>query len=174
MNQKPLNPYITALLLLLTLGLPTVTVALTSDRQQPMHIEADRAELDEKTGVSIYSGSVKVTQGTLVLTGNRMQVFNRNDTLEKIIIDGAPATYRQRPDGKPEDLRAEALHMEYHARPERMVLQQKGVVWQGSNTFRSDRIVYDVARDQVQAGDSKGGQRVHIILQPKPQTDSQP
>ncbi len=143
--------------------------ALSSDRQQPMHIEADQAELDEQKGISIYTGNVKVTQGTLVLTGNHMTVYNQDENIDKVILLGKPATYRQRPDGKDEDMRAEALRMEYYANPEQVILLQKAVAWQGKNTFRSDRIVYDVPQDRVQAGNRSGDQRVHIILQPKPQ-----
>jgi lipopolysaccharide export system protein LptA len=90
-----------------------------------------------------------------------------------MILLGTPATYRQRPDGKDEDMRAEALRMEYHAEPERVILLEKAVAWQGENSFRSDRIVYQVRQDRVEAGATEGGQRVHIILQPRPKPEGQ-
>ena len=153
---------------LLCLCLPLPAWALSSDRDQPMHIESDRAELDEQKGISIYIGNVRVTQGTLGLTGDHMTVYQDGDHLERAIMLGKPATYRQRPDGKDEDMRAEALRMEYYADPERIVLIDQAVAWQGGNSFRSDRIVYEVAQDRVLGGDPEGGQRVRIILQPRP------
>jgi lipopolysaccharide export system protein LptA len=161
-------------LLLLCLCLPLPAWALSSDREQPMHIESNQAELDEQKGISIYIGNVRVTQGTLVLTGEHMTVYQDGANLERLILLGKPATYRQRPDGKDEDMRAEALRMEYYAAPERVILLDEAVAWQGENSFRSDRIVYQVAQDRVEAGAPDGGQRVHIILQPRPRTDGQP
>ena len=152
---------------LLCLCLPLPAWSLSSDREQPMHIESDRAELDERTGVSVYIGNVRVTQGTLVLTGDHMTVYQEGNQLERMVLLGRPATYRQRPDGKDEDMRAEARRMEYHAEPERVILTQEAIAWQGENSFRSDRIVYEVTQDRVLGGDPEGGQRVHIILQPR-------
>lgn len=160
-------------LLLLCLCLPLPSWALSSDREQPMYIESDQAELDDQKGVSIYIGNVRVTQGTLVLTGEHMTVYQDGTNLDRVILLGKPATYRQRPDGKDEDMRAEALRMEYFADPERLILLEEAVAWQGQDSFRSDRIVYEVARDRVLGGDPEGGQRVQIILQPRPRTEGQ-
>ncbi len=171
--MNPLHPKI--LLTSLTAAVlvtPALGWALSSDRQQPMHIEADQAELDDQKGVSVYTGNVKVTQGTLVLTGDVMTVYNKGDDVDHVIMVGEPATYRQRPDGKDEDMHAKSLRMEYFATPERIILINKAVAWQGKNVFRSERIVYDVAADRVNAGDASGDQRVRITLQPKPKTES--
>lgn len=153
---------------------PLPAWALSSDREQAMHIESNQAELDEQKGVSTYIGNVRVTQGTLVLTGDHMTIHSEGERLRHLILLGKPATYRQRPDGKDEDIRAEALRMEYYLDPERVILLDEAVTWQGENSFRSDRIVYDVAQDRVEAGAADGGQRVHIILQPKPRTEEPP
>lgn len=172
--MSPLHPRL--LLIQLSAALlwgPQQGWALSSDRQQPMHIEADQAELDEQKGVSIYTGNVQVTQGTLVLTGDTMTVYNVDEDIERVIMLGQPATYRQRPDGKDEDMHAKSLRMEYFATPERIILLREAVAWQGKNVFRSDRIVYDVALDRVNAGNASGDQRVRITLQPKPQPETQ-
>ena len=97
-------------LLLLALACsPGISLGLSEDNDQPMLIEADSAELDDKKGISIYKGNVKVTQGTLVLTGEIMTVHNNGDDISKVIVEGSPATYRQRPDGKDNDINAQAL-----------------------------------------------------------------
>ena len=150
------------------LALPTWCHALSTDRDQPMMIEADRVELDDSTGVSVYTGNVKVTQGTLVLTGDRMTVHNTGDDIKKVLMDGNPATYRQRPDGKDHDVHARSLHMEYYTDPERIILLQQAEVDQAGDILRSERIVYDVVRDQVNAGTNQPNERVIITIQPKP------
>ena len=112
--------------LMLTLCLmPSVGWSLSTDRDQPMLIEADRAELNDAEGISIYQGNVKVTQGTLVLTGDTMTVHQKGDDIDKVIMDGNPATYKQRPDNKDQDVRAKAQRMEYYTNPEYIILLEQ-------------------------------------------------
>ncbi|VAW77953.1 hypothetical protein MNBD_GAMMA13-166 [hydrothermal vent metagenome] len=146
---------------------PSLGWSLSTDRDQPMLIEADRAELNDAEGVSIYHGNVKVTQGTLVLTGETMTVHSKGDNVDKVVIEGKPATYKQRPDNKDKDVRAKALRMEYTTDPEYIILQQQAEVDQEGDTLHSERIEYDVARDKVNAGTDKPSDRVRIIIQPR-------
>ncbi len=156
------------LALFAALTTPSWCHALSSDRDQPMMIEADRVELDDSTGISVYSGNVKVTQGTLELTGDRMTVHNKGDDIQKVLMSGNPATYKQRPDGKESDVRAKAKRMEYYTDPQRIILLEQAEVDQAGDVLRSERIVYDVAKDQVNAGTNQPNERVIITIQPKP------
>lgn len=155
---------------LLYAGLPGVAAALSSDRDQPMYVEADRADIDDQRGVSVYRGNVKITQGTLQLTAAELTVHSKDGDITKAIAIGQPATYRQRPDGKEQDVEAEALRMEYFGVEQKIILIDKAEVRQGGDTFRSDRIHYDIAKDVVNAGATAGspGDRVRITIQPKP------
>jgi lipopolysaccharide export system protein LptA len=159
-------------ILMITLLLPLRGWALSTDRDQPMTIEADRVELDDAKGVSTYHGNVKVTQGTLVLTGDLMTVHSKGNDVQKVIMLGNPATYRQRPDGKDQDVRAKAERMEYYVDPERVILLKQAEVLQRGDILRSERIEYDVASDQVNAGTSKPDERVRITIQPRSRKDS--
>ncbi len=154
-------------LLLALILIPANSWALSSDREQPMLIEADRAELDDARGISIYRGNVKVTQGTLVLTGDIMTVHNKGNDVERVIMEGKPATYRQRPDNKDKDVRAKALHMEYFTNPEKIILTKQAEVEQEGDVLRSERIEYDVHTDKVNAGTDQPNERVRITIQPK-------
>ncbi|TCK17558.1 lipopolysaccharide export system protein LptA [Thiogranum longum] len=160
------------LILATLLAIPSWSHALSSDRDQPMMIEADRVELDDTKGVSIYTGNVKVTQGTLVLTGDRMVVHNKGNDIDKVLMDGNPATYKQRPDGKEHDVHAQSRRMEYYTNPEHIILLQQAEVNQAGDVLRSERIVYDVVKDQVNAGTDKPDDRVIITIQPKPKKEN--
>jgi len=157
----------------LAVGLvPAAGWALSTDRDQPMSIEADRVELNDGKGISTYHGNVKVTQGTLELTGDTMTVYNKGNKVEKVIMEGKqgkPATYKQRPDNKDQDVRAKALRMEYFTDPEYIVLQKQAEVEQEGDRLRSERIEYDVARDKVNAGTNQPNERVRITIQPRPE-----
>lgn len=149
-------------------------LALSTDREQPMLIEADVAEIDDAKGISIYRGKVKVTQGTLVLTGDEMTVINKDGEVDKVIMTGAPATYRQRPDNKDQDVFAKSLRMEYYMQPERVILLGKAEVEQAGDTMHSERIEYDIVKDLVNAGTREPNDRVQIVIQPKPRKSPTP
>lgn len=50
--------------------IPAIALALPSDREQPINIEADHAQLDDETGVTQYKGDAILTQGTLRIEGD--------------------------------------------------------------------------------------------------------
>ena len=155
------------ILLLLSL-LPLTTWGLDADREQPINIEADQATLNDNTGFSVYEGSVKLQQGTLIFTGNKMTVQLTDKKLDTIVLTGTPATYVQRPEGKDVDQHAEAERIEYYAIDERVILLRKARIWEsGDEEFRSDRIVFNLKTDTVDAGGGGDSGRVHITLQPR-------
>jgi lipopolysaccharide export system protein LptA len=162
-------------LALLALLMPGLAWGLASDRDKPIQIAANRATLDEKTGVGTYEGDVHLQQGTLQLHGSKMTVQLKNNRIELITIEGKPAKFSQRPDDRDTDQQAEAGHIEYHASEQRLLLQGKANIrQQGREEFSSDRIEVNLRDNSVNAGGSDGDGRVHIILQPNRPGDEQP
>ncbi len=156
----------------LLLYLPASVLALSSDRDQPIYIEADSAVLMEKEGLSTYTGNVAIRQGTLELHGDHMTVYNSDSNIDRIILTGSPATIVQRLEGSDKNLHAEAGQMEYHAANERIILTGAARIWQADGKeFRSEKIIYNIRTNTVNAGDSTSGERVHITLQPKQKPD---
>jgi lipopolysaccharide export system protein LptA len=144
--------------------------ALSGDRDQPIELEADSARIDERTGVSVYTGNVRLTQGSRRLDADRLTV-ERTAEGDRLIAEGKPATFSQQPDDKPEPFEGRALNIDYHTGEDRVILTGEAEVWQGGNRFASERIVYDAASDTVRGGQaSPGGQpgeRVRITIQPQ-------
>lgn len=158
---------------LLLVFAPAMVQGLSSDRSQPITIEADTATLNDKDGSSVYEGNVHLQQGTLNLRGSRMTVQMSDDELETIVLTGQPASYQQRPDDRDSDQHAEAGRIEYHAADERMILLENARVWQSdAEEFSSERIIYNMKNNTVTAGGS-AGDRVRIILQPKNRPDEE-
>jgi lipopolysaccharide export system protein LptA len=152
----------------LLLCMPVTTWALDTDRSQPIHIEADRATLNEHGEKSSYEGNVQLRQGTLNLRGNRMTVYLANKQVDRITLTGKPATLQQRQDNNDTDQHAEAENIEYNATDERVILLGNARIWQtGEEEFRSERIVFNLKDNTVNAGGVNTRDRVHIILPPK-------
>ena len=157
----------------LLLFMPVTTWGLSTDRSQPIHIEADRATLNEHGEKSVYEGNVELRQGTLNLRGNRMTVYLANKQVDRITLTGKPATLQQRQDNNDTDQHAEANSIEYSATDERVILLGNARIWQtGDKEFRSERIVFNLKDNTVNAGGVNSQDRVHITLPPKINQDN--
>jgi lipopolysaccharide export system protein LptA len=155
------------------LCLPLPAWSLSTDRNQPINIEADTATLNEASGTSTYRGNVHLRQGTLQLHGDNMTVQMRDDRIDKVVLTGNPATYVQRPDNAEEDQHAEAGRIEYYAGENRMILLDNARIWQsGKDQFSSDRIVFNLTENTVNAGGGSSTDRVRITLQPRKSDDT--
>lgn len=149
--------------------------ALSSDKDQPLNIEANTVEIDDKAGVSVYKGNVTATQGTLVLDADIVTIYSPKRELDKVVAEGNPARYKQRPDNKDADVRAKAQRMEYYADKEKLILLEGGHLWQGQDEFSGNRIEYDTRRDVVNASmSSSGKERVRIVIQPRKKDPAAP
>ena len=154
-----------AALLLFSL-LPGWALALSSDKDQPILIEADSADIDDRQGVSIYRGNVVVRQGSAVLNADQVTVQHPGKKAKKFIAVGKPVKYRQRQDGDKPDIRAEALQAEYFTESEELIMIGNAVLYQGKDSFRSDRITYDRKSGILKGGTSaKGQRRVQVTIE---------
>ncbi len=166
--------------LLLALSLCQGALALSTDRDQPINIEADRAEADNAKRITIYYGDVIIIQGTLKITGETVTIqYDDQDRLTKLVSEGKPARFRQLPDGKadtPENYQvAKAARMEYYARKDLIVLVGNAVYGHAGDQVAADRIVYDSVKSQMKAESRAAAEgegqtsssRVKIKIQPK-------
>ena len=148
--------------------------ALPSDRDQPIRVQADSAELDDKQGVAVYRGGVVISQGTLKITGDTVTITqDANGEIEVFTSVGKPAYYEQKPSADKDIVKAYGLTIQYYATNERIVLIDQAKVIQQGNTFEGEKIVYDTQRQIVNAGRATGSNvsmprpRIDMILQPR-------
>ena len=164
-----------ASLLVILLCMPPLVQALTSDRNKPIHIEADYVQIDKKTEMSEYRGNVHLTQGSMEITGELVRVHQPNGELKTIIVKGEPATFRQQPDDKQAVVYSQAREMEYQAQEERIVLLENAKVQQGNQQFAGNRIVYNTRTSTVIAqGDEQQQERVRAVIVPKKNESTKP
>ncbi|MCU7958411.1 MAG: lipopolysaccharide transport periplasmic protein LptA [gamma proteobacterium symbiont of Bathyaustriella thionipta] len=154
--------------LFLLLLLSTQAAALSSDKDQPIEVDADGVELDDNKGTQIFSGDVIITQGSFRVTADKVTVIRSNDKTDKIVAIGKPVKFKQRQDGKKTDVRGQALRIEYFADSEIVDLINKARVTQDGDVFASDRIRYNRKKSLIQGGSKAGGkQRIKIRIQSK-------
>lgn len=148
--------------------------ALPGDHNQPIELEADSVDLNEKTGQAIYKGNVELNQGSIRLQAQEVRVLFADGKPAKVIATGYPVRFRQRPAEGQDYHRGQARKAEYSVHSSELIMTGSAVMSQGKNTFRSERIVYDRAKGRIKAGQSLKDQatgnqpkeRVKITLDP--------
>lgn len=142
--------------LILSLALSSQAFALKTDRDQPAQLEADETEIDFKTGVRILTANVLVVQGTLRVKADKLvATYDKGGQLKKAIADGSLARFKQRPDGKPDDVEGQAKKIVVDYATNELTLIGKAALKQGASTARGEKIVYNMATDKLKImGDS--------------------
>lgn len=142
----------------------------SDDSGKPISIKADSAEINENTGVGIYRGNVRVTQGSMVLTGDTIVIESEDKKVRKIKTEGNLSTFRQTSDdGK--TVYAEAAKMVYDIGKKQIVLTENAKLTENGNTLASDSIVFHTDKKTVSGGNSTGSGRVNITVLPEVVTD---
>lgn len=139
--------------------------ALPEDSEQPIHIRADNAEIDNRAKTVIYRGAVQVDQGTLRVTADEMTVEYENQKVVRIVATGNPARYKQQLDADDEEVNADASTIIYYTQEERVDLEGDASLEQEGNTVTGDFIRYDMVDGRIDATASGDG-RVQMELQP--------
>ena len=164
--------------ILLLLLFNITAFAKSSDKNAALHIEADQVEMREKDGTSIYKGHVKITKGSLKISGSKIIINNKNGELHLIKINGKPATFFQLND-LGEEIIAESNQMNYLANSGILELNEQALLVKSQNRFSSEHIIYDTQKDIVTAGNgdkapnSEEKPRVKITIHPKKTTDNE-
>ncbi len=145
--------------------------ALASDREQPIHISSDSAERNEKKGITIYTGSVQMDQGTLRINADKVVIHSIDNEIEKIVATGQPAKYQQKPSPEKQMVVAKGDTIEYMPENEKLFLINNASLRQNDGTtMTGKRIDYDIKQSLVKAKGNKSNtkdERIHMVIQPK-------
>lgn len=166
--MSSIKPRLAALALWTGLA-PAAAIALSTDQDQPILVEADSVEIDEASGVSVYQGQVDVKQGSIHITADKVTVYQKEKRTDRVLAVGAPVRFQQKTD-KGKLVKGNARQVEYQVSSDELTLSGDALLTQGEDRFSSDRIVYDRKNAQVKAGASaQGRQRVRITINPNQQ-----
>ena len=107
-------------------------LAERSDRNQPMVIEADRpGTVDLQRQVVVFNGNVVISQGTMVLRAERVEMREAPDGYRAATAIGSPGrqvNWRQRRDGVDEIVEGTADRIEFDGRADTLRLIGNGAV----------------------------------------------
>lgn len=145
--------------------------ARRSDRNQPMDISSDHSVGSMVDGQpTVLSGNVLITQCTMRVESNRAEITLRGGDIQRVVLTGSPATMRQEmDDGSPMTARGNTI--DYNIANETMVITGNAHVEQPQGNMASQRIVYNMQTERVEAG-GEGAGRVQMRIQPRAQRES--
>ena len=145
-------------------------LALPDDRNQPIYIQSDRAERDERKGTTVYTGDVEIDQGSLHISADRVTIAMDGNQVNRIDASGKPAKLHQKPAVDREPVYARALTLQYDVQREVLTLIEQASVTQEGSTVKGERIDYFMREQRVKASAgsaSSGSSRVQMVIQPR-------
>lgn len=152
----------------LTLLLLLCSVSVLAASSGPVRVEADRLELDQKRGISLYQGHVEMQRGDTRLQAERLELHGKDGKITLAIADGTPVHLEMRDPQSGKITRGEANHVEYRFEEGMLALQGTAQLWRDGDHFTGEHLLYDDNKQQVRAfGSEQGNGRVQVILQPE-------
>lgn len=158
-----------ALSLALVCLAPAVVLAKKDDRNKPMDFTAKSTNAyNAPNSVTTLTGNVKLTQGTLLITGNKAEVHLDADTqIARVVVTGNPAHIQQL-DENNNLMQGDAAQLDYDNINGIAVLTGDAkVTQQGRGEFHGDKITYNTDTSLI-TGEAGGDSLVHGTFLPKP------
>ncbi len=156
---KPLNiPLFSGAILFIAAILPLTVFALESDRDQPIDIESDRAVFHEQEGYTVYSGNVRLSQGSILLEAAEISIYFEDGNVYKLLASGDRAYYEQLPAENEGKVVAQANTIEYLLQDDLINLIQDASLTQDGATLNGELITYDVRNHLLKANNRSDDQ----------------
>jgi lipopolysaccharide export system protein LptA len=166
--------------LLVGIGSATVALAEKADSEKPLTIAADRLDHDDVQQISIYSGKVILTKGTILLKGDKLVLRKDAAGYQFGTVTGKQASFRQKREGLDEFIEGYGAEINYNDKNEVVRFIDKAVVRKLEKTkvtaeIQGNVVRYDSRNETFTVESGSGndasvtnpGNRVRVVIQPK-------
>lgn len=152
-------------LLAASLSLSPIALGKSSDRNQPMDVQADSTNaLMEDNSDSTLNGNVVITQGTLEIKSDRAIIHRRKGDIDKVTLTGSPVVMKQVNDNG-EPMNAQASTIVYTLSSDLILLSGSVIINQPRGSMRGENVKYDLKTGRLDGGGD--GKRVSMRIMPK-------
>jgi lipopolysaccharide export system protein LptA len=145
-----------------------------ADRDKPVNLESDTVEVNDQTRVSTYQGNVRLTQGTLLITADKLMVVQDEEGFSKSTAYGNPSYFKQKSDGVDVNIEGWAQRIEYDAKRDKLEMFTQARIKRGQDEVHGNYITYDGHTESYRVIGGKDGAsennpkgRVRVVIQPK-------
>lgn len=139
--------------------------ARSSDRNQPMDIDAGRqvCGLGANDRCTL-TGNVTIVQGSLNVAAAKAIIEQKNGDPSRVLMSGGVTLRQQLDDGN--QINATSANVDYDLRSEVVVFTGNVAIRQQRGTLNGERVVYNMKTGQVESGGAGNG-RVKMRILPK-------
>lgn len=158
--------------LLFGLALALPCYAERADRDKPVHIEADQLQVEDAQKIETFTGNVQMTQGTMVIRGDKIVVTEDAEGFQHATAYGNTASFRQKREGLDEYVEGYGERIEHDTHAETVDFYVKARVVRNQDEVRGEHITYSQKTEIFRVNSSPASpgvpaKRVRAILQPK-------
>jgi len=169
-KDNVIGSWLTLYTILILAIVPLVSFALKSDEKQPIQIDADHATLDQKQMVSIFTGNVVITRGSLIAHADKGVASQDSDGNRKLTLYGKPVTFEQIADDG-QKIEGQGNEFDYTTKNSLVVLTGRARVKKGKNivigdtlTYNTQTQVYNAISGSANGVNRKASGRITVIL----------
>ncbi len=157
----------------------TASFAERADRDQPVNLEADKVTVDDSNQISTFTGNVRLSQGSLLILGDKIVVKQDKDGFMQVSARGSPASFKQKREGLNGFVEGFGEIIEYDTNAETIMLHIQARFTRDLDEVTGENITYNAKTEVFQvngneiasSNESEPGnttpQRVRAVLQPK-------
>lgn len=160
-----------------------------ADRNKPMTIESDALRYDDLKQVSVFTGRVVLTKGTILIRGAQVEVRQDPEGYQFGVVTAEPgklAFFRQKREGVDEFIEGEGETIEYDGRADTVKFIKQAQLRRYRGAVLADEVTGGVVQYNnvtdvftVDGGAAQGGPgsqrgRVRAMLTPKPENAAEP
>jgi lipopolysaccharide export system protein LptA len=169
------------------LGLPLLLLVLVmpvqaerADRDKPLNIEADKMQMDDLKQVSVFTGRVVLTKGTIIVRAERLVIKQDPEGYQYGTAYGSAgktASFRQKREGADQFVEGYGEEIEYDGKAEIVKLKKNALLKRLEKEKPTDEvcgnlIVYEsltelFSADSGPAGACSPNGRVRLVIQPR-------
>ena len=131
-------------------------LAERADSDKPVHLESDRATVENtgrsnsKDRISVFTGNVVLTQGTLIIRSDKMVVKENANGFQNATAYGNLVSFRQKRDGMDEYIEGWGERMEYDSAADKVELFNQARLKRGPDEVHGDYISYNATTEFFQ------------------------
>lgn len=169
MSLRPVNfvaKHVPAMVLaLLTVAFAPATHARTSDRNQPMDIEASHQVCGfGASDTCTMTGNVTISQGSLNIVAAKAVIEQSGGEPSRALLSGGVTLRQTMDDGN--QINAKSSNVDYNLKTEVVVFTGNVEIVQQRGSLNGQRVVYNMKTGQVESGGDGNG-RVKMRILPK-------
>lgn len=150
--------------MLLSVLVSNMAAAQVADQTKPINVKADSSVFDERRGIQLLSGNVEITQGSMSISADEIEIEIKDGALYKISGRGTPIKFQQMTLDQ-QIMRGQCNEIIYNTSTSAITFKGNANFERPGQKLTGHTIEYNLNDLTFKAAGNKKG-RVNITLQP--------